>query len=196
MAAIRKKILIVGDSLSGKTCLYTVFAKDKFPEENVPKYFESYVVEIEVDGLQVELALWDTYGTGSRNYETTRDMSYTYPDTDVILMCFSIDSPDSLENLSKRWLPEVNHFCPYIPVILVGNKKDLRNDPNTIKELAKMKQEPVKLEDGKNTAEKIDAFAYIECSAKSKEGVKEVFDTAARIATIELIMKKKSCVLF
>ena len=196
MAAIRKKILIVGDSLSGKTCLYTVFAKDKFPEENVPKYFESYVVDIEVDGLQVELALWDTYGTGSRNYETTRDMSYTYPDTDIILMCFSIGSPDSLNNLLKRWLPEVNHFCPYIPVILVGNKKDLRNDPNTIKELAKMKQEPVKLEDGKNTAEKIDAFAYIECSAKSKEGVKEVFDTAARIATIELIMKKKSCVLF
>ena len=66
MAAIRKKILIVGDSLSGKTCLYTVFAKDKFPEENVPKYFESYVVDIEVDGLQVELALWDTYGNGSR----------------------------------------------------------------------------------------------------------------------------------
>ena len=196
MAAIRKKILIVGDSASGKTCLYTVFAKDKFPEEKVPKYFESYVVDIEVDGLQVELALWDTYGTGSRNYETTRDMSYTYPDTDVILMCFSIDSPDSLENLLKRWIPEVKHFCPDIPVILEGNKKDLRNDPNTIKELAKMKQEPVKLEDGKKTAEKIDAFAYIECSAKNKEGVKEVFDDTARIATIEMIRKKKPCVLF
>ena len=123
-------------------------------------------------------------------------MSYTYPDTDIILMCFSIGSPDSLDNIPERWLPEVIHFCPDIPVILVGNKKDLRNDPNTIEELAKIKQQPVKLEDGKNTAEKIDAFAYIECSAKSKEGVKEVFDTAARIATIELIMKKKSCVLF
>ena len=59
-----------------------------------------------------------------------------------------------------------------------------------------MKPEPVKLEDGKNTAEKIDAFAYIECSAKNKEGVKEVFDDAARIATIEMIIKKKPCVLF
>ena len=125
MAAIRKKILIVGDSLSGKTCLYTVFAKDKFPEENVPKYYESYVVDVEVDGLQVELALWDTYGTGSRR-EKIKDWCYAYPDTDIILMCFSIASPDSLENLSKRWLPEVNHFCPYVPVILVGNKKDLR----------------------------------------------------------------------
>ena len=52
----------------------------------------------------------------------------------------------------------------------------------------------MKLEDGKNTAEKIDAFAYLECSAKSKEGVKEVFDDAARIATMEIIMKNKSCV--
>ena len=59
-----------------------------------------------------------------------------------------------------------------------------------------MKQEPVKLEDGKITAEKIDAFAYIECSAKNKEGVKEVFDDTARIATIEMIRKKKPCVLF
>ena len=96
MAAIRKKILIVGDSTCGKTCLLTVFAKDKFPEENVPKYYESYVVDIEVDGIQVELALWDTYGTGSRHYTKIRDWSYTYPDTDIILMCFSIGSPDSL----------------------------------------------------------------------------------------------------
>ena len=60
--------------------------------------------------------------------------------------------------------------------------QDLRNDPNTIKELAEMKQEAVKLEDGKNTAEKINAFAYLECSAKSKEGVREVFETATRAA--------------
>ena len=59
-----------------------------------------------------------------------------------------------------------------------------------------MKQEPVKPEDGRTMAEKINAFAYLECSAKSKEGVKEVFDDATRIATIEIIMKKKPCVLF
>ena len=60
--------------------------------------------------------------------------------------------------------------------------QDLRNDPNTIKELAKMKQEPVKPEDGRTMAEKINAFAYLECSAKSKEGVREVFETATRAA--------------
>ena len=61
-------------------------------------------------------------------------------------------------------------------------RQDLRNDPNTIKELGKMKQEPVRPEEGRAMAEKINAFAYLECSAKSKEGVREVFETATRAA--------------
>ncbi|CAD1480702.1 unnamed protein product, partial [Heterotrigona itama] len=166
MAAIRKKLVIVGDGACGKTCLLIVFSKDQFPEVYVPTVFENYVADIEVDGKQVELALWDT--AGQEDYDRLRPLSY--PDTDVILMCFSIDSPDSLENIPEKWTPEVKHFCPNVPIILVGNKKDLRNDPNTIKELSKMKQEPVKPEEGRAMAEKINAFAYLECSAKSKEG--------------------------
>lgn len=77
----------------------------------------------------MELALWDT--AGQEDYDRLRPLSY--PDTDVILMCFSVDSPDSLENIPEKWTPEVKHFCPNVPIILVGNKKDLRNDPATIK---------------------------------------------------------------
>ncbi len=69
--------------------------------------------------MQVELALWDT--AGQEDYDRLRPLSY--PDTDVILMCFSIDSPDSLENIPEKWTPEVKHFCPNVPIILVGNKK-------------------------------------------------------------------------
>ena len=119
MAAIRKKMLIVGDSGCGKTCLYTVFTKDKFPELYVPKTFEGYVADIEVDGKQVELALWDT--AGEKDYNKLRQLSY--PDTDVILICFSIDSPSSLDNVLERWIPEVKQFCPNIPIILVGKGK-------------------------------------------------------------------------
>uniref|UniRef100_A0A182HP32 Ras-like GTP-binding protein Rho1 n=1 Tax=Anopheles arabiensis TaxID=7173 RepID=A0A182HP32_ANOAR len=143
-------------------------------------------------------------------------------------MCFSVDSPDSLENIPEKWTPEVKHFCPNVPIILVGNKKDLRNDPHTIKlhphitrelcsnpisffisptlsntdphpavlqELAKMKQEPVKPQEGRAMAEKINAFAYLECSAKSKEGVREVFETATRAALQVKKKKKSKCVL-
>ena len=65
------------------------------------------------------MALWDT--AGQEDYDRLRPLSY--PDTDVILMCFSIDSPDSLENIPEKWTPEVKHFCPNVPIILVGNKK-------------------------------------------------------------------------
>ena len=103
-------------------------------------------------------------------------------------MCFSIDSPDSLENIPEKWTPEVRHFCPTVPIVLVGNKKDLRFDENVRRELSKSKQEPVKTEDGRAMAEKIGAFAYLECSAKLNEGVREVFETATRAA---LQTKKK-----
>lgn len=191
MAAIRKKLVIVGDGACGKTCLLIVFSKDQFPEVYVPTVFENYVADIEVDSKQVELALWDT--AGQEDYDRLRPLSY--PDTDVILMCFSIDSPDSLENIPEKWTPEVKHFCPNVPIILVGNKKDLRNDEQTRWELQKQKQEPVRKDDGDEMSQKINAFAYLECSAKSKEGVREVFETATRAALATKKKKKKGCAL-
>merc|ERR1719391_1664654 len=184
---IRRKLVVVGDGACGKTSLLTVFGTNDFPDVYSPTVFENYVEDIVHKGQEVELALWDT--AGQEDYDRLRPLSY--PDTDVILICFSIDSPDSLENIPEKWTPEVKHFCPNVPIILVGNKKDLRNDPNTIKELGKMKQEPVKPEEGRAMAEKINAFAYLECSAKSKEGVREVFETATR-AALQVRKKKKN----
>ena len=108
-------------------------------------------------------------------------------------MCFSIDSPDSLENITEKWMRTVKNDCPLVPIILVGNKKDLRRDSNTIKELSKMKQEPVKPEEGRAIAEKINAFAYLECSAKTKEGVREVFETLTRGALQVRQRRGKRC---
>merc|ERR1711976_701053 len=139
MATIRKKLVIVGDGACGKTCLLIVFSKDEFPEVYVPTVFENYVADIEVENKQVELALWDT--AGQEDYDRLRPLSY--PDTNVILMCFSIDSPDSLENIPEKWVPEVKHFCPNIPIVLVGNKKDLRNDEQVSMALHRPRQKPV-----------------------------------------------------
>ena len=66
MAAIRKKLVIVGDGACGKTCLLIVFSKDQFPEVYVPTVFENYVADIEVDGKQVCMcALWHNVFTSS-----------------------------------------------------------------------------------------------------------------------------------
>ena len=70
MAAIRRKLVIVGDGACGKTCLLFAFTKDEFPDKYIPTVFENYVSDIEVDGKLVELALWDTAGeTGIRKGE-------------------------------------------------------------------------------------------------------------------------------
>ena len=89
----------------------------------VPTVFENYVADVEVGGKQVELALWDT--AGKEVYDHLRPLSYQ--DADVMLMCFSTDSSDSLENIPEKWTLEVKHFHPNMPIILVGNKKDLWN---------------------------------------------------------------------
>ncbi|XP_043866763.1 ras-like GTP-binding protein Rho1 isoform X2 [Drosophila mojavensis] len=136
--------------------------------------------------FEVELALWDT--AGQEDYDRLRLLSY--PDTDVIVMCFSIDLPDSLENIQDKWIPEVKHFCPNVPIILVGNKRDLRHDPDTIRELSLQKQQPVQTEQGFTMAEIVNAFAYLECSAKMQEGVREVFETATR-ASLQVKKRKK-----
>ncbi|KAH8852979.1 Ras-like GTP-binding protein isoform 2 [Schistosoma japonicum] len=189
MSAIRKKLVIVGDGACGKTCLLIVFSKDQFPEVYVPTVFENYVADIEVDNKQVELALWDT--AGQEDYDRLRPLSY--PDTDVILMCFSIDTPDSLENIPEKWTPEVRHFCPDVPIVLVGNKKDLRSENSTRDDGHRGKQEFVKSDEGYAMADRIHAYSYIECSAKTKEGVREVFETATRAALQSKKTKKKKC---
>lgn len=191
MAAIRRKLVIVGDGACGKTCLLFAFTKDEFPDKYIPTVFENYVSDIEVDGKSVELALWDT--AGQEDYDRLRPLSY--PDTDVILMCFSVDSHDSLENIHAKWVPEVQHFCPNVPFLLIATKKDLRNDPATRQALGRDKLDVIRPEQGKAMAEKVGAYAYLESSAKTREGVREVFITATRAALQKKGRRKGFCTM-
>ncbi|KAJ8092112.1 GTP-binding protein Rho1 [Marasmius sp. AFHP31] len=166
MSEIRRKLVIVGDGACGKVY--------------VPTVFENYVADVEVDGKHVELALWDT--AGQEDYDRLRPLSY--PDSHVILICFAVDSPDSLDNVQEKWISEVMHFCAGLPIILVGCKKDLRRDQRVIEELRKTSQRPVTPEEGMAVAQKIGAKHYLECSAKTGEGVREVFQYATRAALL------------
>lgn len=127
MAPIQKKLVIVGDGVCGKTCLLIVFSKEQFPEGYAPSGFQDYVSRIEVDGKRVELTLWDT----ARQKDDDHLRSLFQSDTGVILTCFFIGNPDSLENIPEKWTPKVKHFCPNVPIILVGTKNHLRNDVHT-----------------------------------------------------------------
>ena len=177
--AIRKKLVVCGDGVCGKTCLLVVFKDNDFPETYIPTVFETYVTDIQLDnGPLVELGLWDT--AGQDDYERLRPLSY--PGTDVVLICFSIDMPDSLENVREKWVPEINHYLPKVPIVLVGNKADLRSDDYTIRELARNGQKPVSFEEGERMAARIGAVCYMETSAIENKGVREVFETATKVS--------------
>jgi Ras family protein A len=189
MSEYRKKLVIVGDGACGKTCLLIVFSKGTFPEVYVPTVFENYVADVEVDGKHVELALWDT--AGQEDYDRLRPLSY--PDSHVVLICFAVDSPDSLDNVTEKWYSEVNHFCPTVPTILVGCKADLRGDPKVTEELRKTGQSPVSPEQGEEIRKKINARKYMECSAKTNQGVRDVFEAATREALDTKKKKDRKC---
>ncbi len=62
---------------------------------------------------------------------------------DVFIICFSLVSPASFENVRVKWYPEVRHHCPSVPIILVGTKLDLRDDETTLEKLKAKRQAPV-----------------------------------------------------
>src|ERR1044071_7210439 len=99
MTLIRRKIVVVGDGSCGKTSLINVYSRKDFPLSYMPTVFESNLITTNyVIGKRqytAELALWDT--AGQEDYDRLRPLSY--PDTDVVLICFSIEDPNSLDSV-------------------------------------------------------------------------------------------------
>ncbi|CAM5099235.1 unnamed protein product [Eretmochelys imbricata] len=194
MAAVWKKLTVVGDVACGKTCLLLAFCKEEFPKCYEPTVFETYVNDTEVDGKSMKLMLFDVPGQRQGNYQHFR--SLFYKGTNVILMCFSVDRPNSLQNILDIWIPEVRLFCPTAPIVLVATKKELRNDEGVLERLAKLEQEPIKTTEGKALAASIGAYDYLECSAKTKDGIERVLQIIGQAAIRDGKKRRKHRVFF
>ncbi|KAL0609011.1 Rho-related GTP-binding protein RhoU [Plecturocebus cupreus] len=105
-------------------------------------------------------------------FDKLRPLCYT--NTNIFLLCFSVESPSSFQTVSEKWVPEILCQCPKAPIILVETKSDLREDVKVLIELDKCKEKPVPEEVAKLCAEEIKA----ECSALTQKNLKEVFDAA------------------
>ncbi|KAK9765968.1 Rho GTPase, variant 2 [Basidiobolus ranarum] len=134
-----RKLLILGDGACGKTSVLNVFTRGYFPETYEPTVFENYVHEISLDGRTVELSLWDT--AGQEDFDRLRTLSYS--DTHVILLCFSVESRDSLDNIESKWLDEILEYAPGVRILLVALKCDLREDEKTLQSLSRMQETPI-----------------------------------------------------
>ncbi len=175
------KSVVLGDGAVGKSCMLISYACNRFPEEHAPTVFGTYFAPVRIDANDYEgcprtatykLLFFDT--AGQEDYNVLRRPCYPRPD--VFLVCFSVVNPSSMENVCEKWVPEVRKYCSKASVLLVGTQIDLREDRTTLENLAKAKQKPSTREQGERLAKKIKAFGYVECSAKTRHGLKEVFD--------------------
>ena len=167
--------------------------------------FDNYSANVMVDGKPIQLGLWDT--AGQEDYDRLRPLSY--PQTDVFLVCYSIISRSSYENVRTKWIPEIKHHVPEAPFLIVGTKVDLRNDQVLLlylffyffiffffviskwlificflfclQEVLAKVGTALTQEEGKSLAKDLGARAYVECSALTQEGLKNVFDESIRL---------------
>ncbi|ROL54107.1 Rho-related BTB domain-containing protein 2 [Anabarilius grahami] len=194
------KCVVVGDNAVGKTRLICARACNatltqyQLLATHVPTVWaiDQYRVCQEVlersrdvvDDVSVSLRLWDTFG------DHHKDRRFAYGRSDVVVLCFSIANPNSLFHVKTMWYPEIKHFCPRAPVILVGCQLDLRYaDLEAVNRARRPLARPIKAneilppEKGREVAKEL-GVPYYETSVVAQFGVKDVFDNAIRAALI------------
>eukprot|EP01118_Nematostelium_gracile_P013079 TRINITY_DN488_c0_g1_i3.p1 TRINITY_DN488_c0_g1~~TRINITY_DN488_c0_g1_i3.p1 ORF type:complete len:798 (+),score=145.71 TRINITY_DN488_c0_g1_i3:163-2556(+) len=158
------KLLLIGDSGVGKSCLLLRFADNTFFSHSFVSTIgvDFKIRTIDVDGYTIKLQLWDT--TGQERFRTITS-SY-YRGAHGILIVYDITDRTSFNNV-KQWLGEIDRYaCENVNKILVGSKADLESE----------RQVPTK--EGKEFADSM-GIPFFEVSAKSGQNVEETFQGLA-----------------
>ena len=208
--ASRAKAVFIGADQCGKTSAISRFTTQMFSPIYVPTTFADHLAK--AGSLQeIEMTIIDT--AGQDQYDRLRPLSY--PEANVIVVCFSIGCRRSLNevldkvshsnsNASKpplanhsKWLPEYQNFAPSLPLVLLGLKSDLRPDTFVLEKPRKRRRSLVSHNHGLSVAKAAGAVAYAECSAQSGYGVREAFDMVANVAVgwMERDRRGDSCVV-
>ncbi|KAK6988018.1 P-loop containing nucleoside triphosphate hydrolase protein, partial [Favolaschia claudopus] len=122
---------------------------------------------------------------GNPQYACTRP--HLYPQTDIFLLRFSVASPSSFATVRDVYVREANHFCAGVPWLVVGMQIDLRKCTKRRGMTGSGKEESkemISTAQGEEMAWAIGASAYMECSAKTGEGVQSVFDKVCPVALL------------
>ena len=165
------KCVLVGDESVGKSSLLLRYTTDIFTEQKIESVLDNYCAHIYTGGCHYNLLLWDV--TGNESFKRMRPIAYAQ--TDVFLLCFSLDSPSSLESVCDKWNFEVKKSVPEAKVILVGLKEDLLYKKQGAQFVCKERTNAV--------AKMVGAQKYIECSSKTKKNVSKIFQEVARLCS-------------
>jgi small GTP-binding protein len=158
------KVVFLGDSAVGKTSIITAYSQGECPDEHAPTVGANFSLQrIKIDNEEVKLKIWDT--AGQERFRALTPMYYR--DSQVAVLVFAVNSNESFQGLSS-WLECLKRDTQTMPaIILAGNKVDLDHEASTSR--------------GEELAQQIGAV-YVECSAKTRTGIEELFVVVARKA--------------
>ncbi|KAJ5929396.1 hypothetical protein N7454_007244 [Penicillium verhagenii] len=158
------KLLLIGDSGVGKSCLLLRFADDTYTESYISTIGVDFKIRtIELDGKTVKLQIWDT--AGQERFRTITS-SY-YRGAHGICVVYDVTDMDSFNNV-KQWLQEIDRYATEgVNKLLVGNKSDMED------------KKVVEYTVAKEFADSL-GIPFLETSAKNASNVEQAFLTMAR----------------
>ena len=163
---INFKVIVIGNSSVGKTCITNQATKNFFPNKYQATIgMEIYSLFLKIDKKIIKLQIWDTCGQ-----EIYRSLiTNFYRSSSLAIIVYSINKRESFKDLSL-WIKELKlNNSPDIKIILVGNKLDLENERK------------IAYEEGKQFADDYGFIDFFETSAKTGENIKKMFIKIANI---------------
>jgi small GTP-binding protein len=160
------KVVLVGDTKVGKSCILTRFVQGTFDRNMPPTIGAAFLAKVvTTSGGPVRLQLWDT--AGQEKFRSLAPMYYRA--AAVAVLCFDVTAKPSLDGL-EDWAAEIaDKAPPNIRLVVVGNKTDLV-DERVVPKAA-----------GEGLAKKFHAVFYGETSAENGDGINEVFTRIAEM---------------
>jgi Ras-related protein Rab-1A len=190
------KILIIGDSGVGKSCILLRFSEDTFSESYISTIGVDFKISmLTLDGKVIKLQIWDT--AGQERFRTITS-SY-YRGSHGIIIVFDITNLDSFDNI-RQWLQEIQHYSnERVSKLLVGNKSDLDYKRQVSYETAKEYADSLGLDYIETSAKNADNIdnAFVRMASKIKARMKGMPNISSHVKQQHLhgrpVVKKRQC---
>lgn len=183
---------IVGNGYVGKTSFLITVTTKEFPNYYISGVYDIYKTQVNIENRTININITDMLA-GEEDYAKLRQLEYSQ--YDIILVCFSLVSSSSYENVKNKWINEIREFEPNKKVVLIGMKSDLRDD---ISQNSDHEMMPISTLEGKQLKMEINASDYVECSSLKKYNLDGVIESIAKVyleSKTQIEKKESKCLI-